>query len=331
VSLREGCGRAILNLEGGVRQDLDVDLHGDDVYDEIEQVPKVSPDRLEDLVRRNSFGIKKTVPDGSSPGIAVYHVPSFFNHSCMPNTVHYHIGDMIFIVSSTTIPAGSEIFLTYYPFLHQYSLQERNTQLQKRTGGFSCRCALCRFEIENPSIVVPAAKVVKNIADKFKARKGRRSMKVVQGLKEARRYLFKQFDVPISDYDKHKVPIFDTKSPRKFSFAKLLLPILWMLEASLGEKPYEERLPYIVEIHALMKDNLHFTCLEPLEAPKHAMTVWSHHHRRSHPKVATLWLEELKSICSLVGGKKLYEGKFLPLVSDEITRHPSKESGEAYI
>lgn len=108
--LGEGRGRAILNLEGGGRQELDVDLHRDDVYDEIASVPTVSLDRLEDLVRRNSFGIEKPVRNGSSQGIAVYHVPSFFNHSCMPNTFHYHIGDMIFIVSSTIIPAGNELF-----------------------------------------------------------------------------------------------------------------------------------------------------------------------------------------------------------------------------
>ena len=59
TSLVHGCGRAILNLEGGVNRGLDIDLRRDDVYDETEEVPKVTLDLLEDLVRRNSFGVKK--------------------------------------------------------------------------------------------------------------------------------------------------------------------------------------------------------------------------------------------------------------------------------
>ena len=221
-------------------------MRRDDVYDETEEVPEVTLDLLEDLVRRNCFGVKKTVPDGCSYGTAVYHVPSFFNHSCMPNTVHCHIGDMIFISSSTTIPKGSEIFLTYYPFLERESVQERNKELQVRAGGFSCHCALCQFEIENASIVDPAVKVAKNMAEKFKASKWSESRKAVQELKEARRYLFKQFNLPIPEYDSRKIPMFDTKSPRQFSLAKLLLPVLCMLQSSLREqRAYAESIPYI--------------------------------------------------------------------------------------
>jgi len=236
MSLVHGCGRVILTLEGAVSRGLNIDLRRDDVYDEIEEAPKVTLDRLEDLVRRNSFGVKKPVPDGWSYGSAVYHVPSFFNHSCMPNTVHYHIGDMIFISSSTTIPTGSEIFLTYYPFLHGESVQDRNTKLQVREGGFSCHCALCHFEIENVSIVDPAAKVAKNMAEKFKAPKWSESRKAVQELKEVRHYLFKQFNLPIPGYDSRRIPMFDTKSPRQFSLAKLLLPVLYMLQSSLRQQ-----------------------------------------------------------------------------------------------
>ena len=302
----------------------------DDVYDETEEVPKFTLELLVDLVRRNAFGVEKPIPDGLSYGTAVYHVPSFFNHSCMSNTIHYHIGDMIFIISSTTIPKGSEIFLAYYPFLQRESVQERNTTLQKREGGFSCHCALCQFEIENASIVDPAAKVAKNMAEKFESTKWSGSRKAVQELKEARRYLFKQFNLPIPEYDSRKVPRFNTESPRQFSLARFLLPVLRMLQSSLREqRAYAESIPYTAEIHALINDNLHFTSDKPLKAPNFAMVVWSHHHRRSHPKVATLWLEELKCICSLVGGKKFYEGKFHPLVNDEIAKHPYKEIRDA--
>ena len=165
------------------------------------------------------------------------------------------------------------------------------------------------------------------MAEKFKAPKWSGSRKAVQELKEARRYLFKQFNLPIPEYDLRKIPMFDTKSPRQFSLARLLLPVLRMLQSSLREQQaYAERIPYITEIHALIKDNLHFTCKEPLNAPNFAMAVWSHHHRRSHPKVATLWLEELKRICSLVGGKKFYEGKFHRIVKMKLPNILAKKT-----
>jgi hypothetical protein len=249
----------------------------------------------------------------------------------MPNTVHYHIGDMIFVISNTTIPKGSEVFLTYYPFLRGDSVQDRNTKLQAREGGFFCRCPLCQFEIENVSIVDPAAKLAKRLAKKnSEAPKWIESGKAGRELEGARHYLFKQFNVPIPGYDSCKVPLFDMKAPGQFSFAKLLLPILCMLQSSLRQRrAYADGIPYITEIHALIKDILHFSAVEPLTCPNYATTVWSHHQRTSHPKVATLWLEELKSICSLVGGNKFYEGKFHASVQDEIVRYPCKENTDA--
>ena len=330
MSLLNRCGRAILDLEGGVSRGLNIDLRRDDVYDETEEVPKLTLDCLEDLVRRNAFTVKKSVPGGWSYGTAIYHVPSFFNHSCMPNTIHYHIGDMIFIVSSTTILKGSEIFLAYYPF-EGHSVQDRNQKLQDREGGFSCHCPLCRFETENASIVDPVVKLVKELRkNKLEAPNWIGSGKAVRELKDARRYLFKQFKVPVPDYDSDKIPIFDTKSPRKFSLAKALLWVLYALQFSLRQqRAYAESIPYIAEIHALIKDNFNFVCDEPLRSPDFAMTVWSHHNRRSSPKLATLWLEELKCICSLVGGSKFYEGKFHASVQDEIARNPCKEIADA--
>jgi hypothetical protein len=282
------------------------------------------------LVRRNAFAVKKTLADGWSYGTAVYHVPSFFNYSCMPNTVHYHIGDMIFIISSTTIPKGSENFLTYYRFHQGESVQKRNKELQNRKGGFSCHCALCRFEIENASIVDPANKIVKNMTEKFKQPEWSGSRKAVQELKKARRSLFKQFNLSVPDYDLRQIPMFDTKAPRQFSLARFLLPVLQMLHYSLRkQQAYAEDISCITEIHALINDNLQFTGDKTSHAPSFAMGVWSHHHRRSHPEVAALWLEELKHICSLVGGKNFYERKFDRLVKIEISKHPCQEDRDA--
>ena len=135
------------------------------------------------------------------------------------------------------------------------------------------------------------------MAEKFKEPEWSGLRKAVQELKKARRSLFKQFNLSIPDYHLRQIPMFDTKSPRQFSLARFLLPVLQMLHYSLRkQQAYAEDISYITEIHALINDNLHFTGDKTLHAPSLAMAVWSHHHRRSHPEVAALWLEELKHI-----------------------------------
>jgi len=44
MMLSQGCGRAILDLEGGVNPTTNVDLWRDDVYDKTDKVPQVSFD-----------------------------------------------------------------------------------------------------------------------------------------------------------------------------------------------------------------------------------------------------------------------------------------------
>jgi len=59
MMLSQGCGRAILDLEGGVNPTTNVDLWRDDVYDKTDKVPQVSFDFLFNLVCRNGFTIRK--------------------------------------------------------------------------------------------------------------------------------------------------------------------------------------------------------------------------------------------------------------------------------
>jgi len=199
----------------------------------------------------------------------------------------------------------------------------RNTRLRKREGGFWCRCELCQFEIENTSIVDPAAKVVENMAKKSQGVKWSDSREAIQELEATRCFLFKQFNLPVPKYEPSKIPTFDMKSPQQFSLARLLLPVLRILLSSLRKQhEYEASIPYITEIHALIGGNLKFAGDEPRRAPNFAMTIWSHHRRQSHSKAATLWLEELKKIYSFVGGKSFYKDKFLSLVDVEIASHP---------
>jgi hypothetical protein len=82
-----GCGRAILNLEGGIGRGLNIDLQRDDVYDETEEVPEFTLSCLEDLVRRNCFGVQKPVPDGWSYGTAMSRLSSTTVACLTPSTI----------------------------------------------------------------------------------------------------------------------------------------------------------------------------------------------------------------------------------------------------
>jgi len=80
-----------------------------------------------EIVNRNSFRISKTVLNGAISGQALFYVPSFFNHSCMPNTFYYTHGDMIFFTSSTMISAGTELLWSYINSTHADTHKDRAT------------------------------------------------------------------------------------------------------------------------------------------------------------------------------------------------------------
>lgn len=129
--LERSNGKAIFNLEGGYHQhDINIDLRKFD-FDSKITASEIGLKKLGDIVTRNCFGIAK-VHEPDDEGLAVFHVPSFFNHSCMPNTFYYTIGDMIFIKSAADIASGSELFLSYLEYFEVKTADERNKKLANR-------------------------------------------------------------------------------------------------------------------------------------------------------------------------------------------------------
>jgi SET domain len=123
-AVRFGCSRAVVNLEGGINEgELDADLRRDDVYEFEAKVPEVTPRQMLRLTMRNGYGVARSW-NHEITGVAVYYVPSLFNHSCMPNGYHVNIGDIMFVRGSTMIPADTEIFVPYTWFLNAESVQE---------------------------------------------------------------------------------------------------------------------------------------------------------------------------------------------------------------
>jgi len=237
----------------------------------------------------------------------------------MVNTLYYQIGDMSFIRSSITIPEGSEIFINYDPGgLDGASVQARDEKLNARSNGFSCHCPLCQFEWENASKVAPAAKLVKEILEKCEEPNWNELPSSVETLKQVRLYLFKQFNQPIPEHKPLKLPMFMAYStPRQLSLGKLLLLVLQRLWSCLRTQDrYDESIPYLTEIHALIKHNLNFGSTLGINSAANA--TFDLGVLASDSEIATFWLEELKCLCSLIGGKKFFEGEYLSQVKKEL-------------
>ena len=68
-------------------------------------------------------------------------LPSFINHSCIPNVVKLYIGDICIVRAITDIAEGDEIFCSYIP-LDTFPTVESRKEFLK----FTCNCKLCKYE-----------------------------------------------------------------------------------------------------------------------------------------------------------------------------------------
>ncbi|CAM6049142.1 unnamed protein product [Sphagnum compactum] len=70
-------------------------------------------------------------------------LPSFINHSCMPNTSQILVGRALFIFASRDLQAGEEITRSYFDIFQP--LQQRR-DLSTKGWGFVCHCLRCKLE-----------------------------------------------------------------------------------------------------------------------------------------------------------------------------------------
>eukprot|EP01055_Gregarina_sp_Pseudo9_P005628 Gregarina_sp_Pseudo_9__5627@NODE_77_length_4560_cov_7_827251_g71_i0_p1_GENE_NODE_77_length_4560_cov_7_827251_g71_i0NODE_77_length_4560_cov_7_827251_g71_i0_p1_ORF_typecomplete_len684_score155_91SET/PF00856_28/1_4e13TPR_19/PF14559_6/59TPR_19/PF14559_6/42_NODE_77_length_4560_cov_7_827251_g71_i019744025 len=85
----------------------------------------------------------------SSDLVGIFHIPSFFNHACLPNCVRFFVGDCVFIKAAVDINPGEELTIGYVAF--DAPLHERQQALAK--WGFDCACELCTTQSkEDPAI-----------------------------------------------------------------------------------------------------------------------------------------------------------------------------------
>lgn len=85
------------------------------------------------------------------------------NHACISNCDQFYIGDMAFLCTSTDIPAGTELTLSYWSNLHSLSKRLDNA------NGYclTCRCSLCKYQLQNAQ----KTKVAEMFVNKVKKQK----------------------------------------------------------------------------------------------------------------------------------------------------------------
>ena len=96
-------------------------------------------------------------PDCSKAPLStgIWLLPSFMNHSCMPNAIRLYIGDICIVRAITDIPVGEEILISYLPLSLFPSVGDRSHFL-----GFRCDCKLCQFE-RKPDVQGIIAEILK--------------------------------------------------------------------------------------------------------------------------------------------------------------------------
>ncbi|KAL7271544.1 hypothetical protein RUND412_005698 [Rhizina undulata] len=124
-----------------------------------EKLPEVESVDVYNLLAPNVVGITIRSNSFTTPlldwetyefenyGGGLWHLPSFINHSCWPNSWAAFMGDLMILRASEDVPAHTQIFIGYRGCSNGYL--ERTTELSSKFG-FHCRCRRCTIESQEP-------------------------------------------------------------------------------------------------------------------------------------------------------------------------------------
>jgi hypothetical protein len=121
----------------------------------------VDDKRIRDIISRNSIdGTEHVQVDRNFSGLWL--LPSFINHSCLPNSNWRKLGSALFIYASKTIKRGEEITVSYFDALVPLS------QRQAKCGrwGFECKCRRCILELSLKAALEPITARFEQLHDK---------------------------------------------------------------------------------------------------------------------------------------------------------------------
>lgn len=142
--------------------------------EEEEEKLQVDVKRIRDIIALNSFGgAEQTFASKSKIYEAklvqrgqdfsgLWLLPSFINHSCLPNSSRMDVGSAMFIHASKPIKRGEEITISYFDTL--VPLPQR--QAMYKNWGFKCKCRRCILELSLKAALDPITTRFEELHDK---------------------------------------------------------------------------------------------------------------------------------------------------------------------
>lgn len=84
-------------------------------------------------------------------------LPSFFNHSCLPNTLRIFFSDVMFIYARRDINESEELTVNYTG--NEVEYQQRK-EILNEIYGFECCCELCKYDKQDVSRSIEMNEIV---------------------------------------------------------------------------------------------------------------------------------------------------------------------------
>ena len=324
--LSNGSGRRILQLAGGSQaNDTSFDLRRDDVYDNDFHF---LPDQVKEIVTRNSFGgaqrsqILASAADDSQQskvgGGALFYAPSFFNHSCVPNSTYFTIGDMMFVKTNRDVEEGEELMI-HYIYVEKLNEKERNETLE-RVWGFTCQCELCEWERDNEETCSAADKIVEKVLAFAKTAIPEAAVKK---LISAKKKLYQLYRFPMPHID-HLIAL-DIPFPVPPSSSLASYLVLIFRELSQGDirdyiRDTELSGPVNAEYHFLLKSYSHYERVCVTGRP--ALRVWQHlylHHNSTSSETVDAWLNEARKAHDMLLGEGHFDYQYGGVIKEVIS------------
>ncbi|GLJ25759.1 hypothetical protein SUGI_0493190 [Cryptomeria japonica] len=119
---------------------------------------QIDDHRIRDIVSRNSLGGEAEMSASSQGFSGLWLLPSFINHSCLPNATRLNVGRALFLHAAKPIDKGEEITVSYFDAL--LPLPQREAMCE--AWGFKCNCKRCALE-------KPLKAAFKSLNEQFKA------------------------------------------------------------------------------------------------------------------------------------------------------------------
>ncbi|KAK6352284.1 hypothetical protein TWF730_009114 [Orbilia blumenaviensis] len=106
-------------------------------YDEF---PEMHPD---DYGAPSSRNPQKSQDEPFDPNSGLWILPSYTNHSCIPNARRTFFGDMMILRAVVDMPKDTEILISYSDSLVRYKIRR---DMFNTSWKFTCNCKLCQFQ-----------------------------------------------------------------------------------------------------------------------------------------------------------------------------------------